>query len=93
MSEALDLYARIRDLGFIGLAFFIGYASYRRKWKWASEVDDLKEVYEERLAEKDALILKAERDRDEWKQMTFRLAGITEGQQAVIARKVPHVDS
>lgn len=86
MPEAFDLYTKIRDLGFFGLAFFIGYASYKRKWKWTTECDDMIAAYEERLAEKDVLIAKAEKDRDEWKAMTFKVAGLVED-GVVIAKK------
>lgn len=73
----------------MGLAFVIGYASYKRKWKWAGEVDDVVAGFEERLAEKDELIAKIERERDEWKNMAYQATGFSEKMVDIAKRKAP----
>ncbi len=87
-----DLLSTASDIGVISLLLLIFYGGYKGFWEWGrthrEQIADLHRQLVEQRTQAEALVLKAEKDRDEWKTMAINATDIGKRVTAVAEKRV-----
>jgi hypothetical protein len=75
-----DLLSTASDIGVVSLLLMIFYGGYKGFWEWGrthrEQLEDLHRQLSEQRTQYEGMLLKAEKDRDEWKTMAINATDI-----------------
>lgn len=90
MAEAIALAQKLGGVSFATLMVLILLGSYWEVWVWGRQLLREREEFDEQKAELEERLRRAEEISNEWKAMTFRVAGLAEDGVVLAKRKVLH---
>lgn len=90
MPEALALLQKLGGVSFATLLGLILFGSYYDIWVWGKRLREEQAAFDEMKKEYERRLLHAEEASNEWKAMTFRVAGLAEDGVVIAKRKVMH---